>query len=125
MGRGRGEEGGEEAEAAGPFPAQLLKWMALGGRWRGSKEGPSAPLEKGMPLTLKWASVRVGEKVELLWPPHARTMSLKNDTADHRHQRTRHRLQDWCPKGPRIVGQWQSLCPIPLCPSAVSLLQGV
>lgn len=56
-GEGRGGGEGKEAEAAGPFPAQLLKWMALGGGWRGSKEGPSTPLEKGMPLTLKWASV--------------------------------------------------------------------
>lgn len=56
-GEGEGRGWGEEAEAAGPFPAQLLKWMALGGRWRGSKESPSTPLEKGMPLTLKWASV--------------------------------------------------------------------
>lgn len=55
-GGGREEEG-KEAEAAGPFSAQLLKWMALGGGWRGSKEDPSTPSEKkGMPLTLKWAS---------------------------------------------------------------------
>lgn len=57
---GGGGRRGQETEAAGPFPAQLLKWMALGGGWKGSKEGPSTPLEKGMPLTLKWASGRTG-----------------------------------------------------------------
>lgn len=48
--------------------------------------------------------------------PHAKTVSLKNNAAVHRHQRTMHRLQDWYPKGPRIMGQWQSLCPIPCAP---------
>lgn len=59
-GEGEGKRRGKEADVAGPFLAQLLKWMALRGRWRGSKEGPSTRLEKGMPLTLRLVSGSTG-----------------------------------------------------------------